>query len=187
MMKMTYSTTSNHASSGQPDQFITQFVCLFTSWYARSEKFCQFSLGNSFWIHPLVQLLLCIFGAWYPVSFLWRGPPGEGGFHLRYGGSDDIVMILPRYVMSCHDIGYVMSCHCHAMISGMWCHAIVMPWYRMYVVRSAISSSSCHDVVMHHDVMPWYHCNVFLIFHVSLSNLYSWLLIVVPSIEINRA
>ena len=28
----------------------------------------QFSLGNSFWIHPLVELLLCIFGAWYPVS-----------------------------------------------------------------------------------------------------------------------
>ena len=57
----------------------------------------QFSLGNSFWIHPLVQLFDCVsffFAAWYPVSF-------GGEARLREAYLDDIggnVMILPVYI-----------------------------------------------------------------------------------------
>ena len=149
----------------------------------------QFSLGNSFWIQPLVELSLALFVLLHDIRYLL-----VSYFSVSYHSSTmislwychDIAKI--SSVMSCHDISVVVMpwywhIRCHAMISAMWCHAMIS-----YVCSSsAISLSSCHDVVMHHDVMPWYYCNVFLIFHISLSNLYSWLLIVVPSIEINRA
>jgi len=54
----------------------------------------QFSLGNSFWIHPLVELFVIrsSFAAWYPVSFFWWEAGEEA--YLRYGGSDDIAGIM---------------------------------------------------------------------------------------------
>ena len=42
----------------------------------------QFSLGNSFWIHPLVQLSVYIFGAWYPVSFFVARPVREAYLNM---------------------------------------------------------------------------------------------------------
>ena len=106
--------------------------------------------GSTLWLNScfvfLVHGIRYLLVSYFSVSSLGSVAPW-----YRY----DIVMILPRYVMSCHDIGYVMSCHCHAMISGMWCHAIVMPWYRMYVVCSDIiielswccHASRCHAMI----------------------------------------
>ena len=47
-------------------------VCLYDHRQLQNTKNSQFSLGNSFWIHPLVELsisLFVCFAAWYPVSF----------------------------------------------------------------------------------------------------------------------
>ena len=92
----------------------------------------QFSLGNSFWIHPLVELFvscsLCIFCCMVSgIFFWWRARPvSEGGLRLIWDMA--AVMILP--VLWYHDI----VCD-------------VMPWYRVCDVMSWYRVC---------DVMPWY-------------------------------
>ena len=110
-------------------------------WRRSTIKSCQFSLGNSFWIHPLVQLSVYIFGAWYPVSFFVARPVREAYLNMA---ADIAGIMISWYRMWCHAMISGMWCHvmisgmwCHAMISGMWCHAMISGmWW-------------CH---VHHDI-----------------------------------
>ena len=121
---------------------------------------CQFSLGNSFWIHPLVELSvipsiylsILLHGIRYLLVagiFWWRG---EGVLTRDMAA----MWWYRRYI---YDI-MISGMWCHAMISGMWwCHAMIlgMWWCQCHAMISGMWW--CHAMISgmwwchaHHDI-----------------------------------
>jgi len=127
-------------------------MLLYLGW----RRYHQFSLGNSFWIHPLVELFVIrsFFAAWYPVSFF--------GGRRRLIWDMAAVMISP--VLWYHDIV------CDVMPWYRVCD--VMPWYRVCDVINVMSWYRVCDVMPWYrvcrDVMSWYRvCDVMPWFMIS--------------------